>query len=175
MTPAATGEGLDAGRFREALRVLYADLDAEVARLGPACQLSGRCCRFAEYDHTLFVSAPEVALLLADAPAPPRPLDQGETCPWQDARGHCTARQARPLGCRVYYCDPSYQDHAPALSERFIARLKRLADERALPWDYAPLHRHLHSARAEGRFPPPEAPDLSRDPATSGEGKRILA
>ncbi len=42
------------------LRGLYEQLDSEVARLGPVCQLSGRCCRFREYGHTLFVSSLEV-------------------------------------------------------------------------------------------------------------------
>ena len=75
-------------RFRDALRALYAELDAEVAAArARSAELSGRCCRFAEYDHTLFLSAPEAALLLADAPPPSRPLDDGATCPWQDARG----------------------------------------------------------------------------------------
>ena len=36
-----------------------------MAQLGPVCQLSGRCCRFKEYGHTLFVSTAEVRLLLA--------------------------------------------------------------------------------------------------------------
>jgi Fe-S-cluster containining protein len=141
----------DLDRFRAALRALYADLDAEIARLGPVCRLSGRCCRFAESGHTLFLSAPEAALLLAEAPTPCRPLDDGSTCPWQDPLGRCTARDARPLGCRVYFCDPAYQPHAPDLSERFIARLKRMVEEWGLSWDYAPLHRHLH--RDEGHFP----------------------
>ena len=149
----APDPGPDLARLREGLAVLYRDLDAEVAGLGPACALSGRCCRFAEYGHTLFLSAPEAALLLADAPAPARLLDDGETCPWQDAAGRCTAREARPLGCRVYFCDPAYAPHAPDLSERHIARLKRLADELGWPWDYAPLHRHLARAEAQGRFP----------------------
>ena len=91
-------------------------LDAAVARLGPVCRISGRCCRFREYGHTLFLSAPEADYLLSEAPAPVRPLDDGETCPWQDVRGRCTARDARPLGCRVYFCDPAYQDAAPELS-----------------------------------------------------------
>jgi hypothetical protein len=143
----------DSGRFRASLHALYAALDAEVARFGPVCQLSGRCCRFAEYGHTLFLSAPEAAVLLDEAPPPVRPLDQGESCPWQDAAGHCNARAARPLGCRVYYCDPTYQDHAATLSETFIGRLKRLVDEHGLTWDYAPLHRHLDQAMSLGRFP----------------------
>ena len=108
------------------LRALYGQVDAEVARLGPVCQLSGRCCRFKEYGHTLFVSTPEVQLLLDSAHRPQRPLDRGETCPWQDDRGHCTARDCRPLGCRVYYCDPSYEPSAYGVSERYIARLKAL-------------------------------------------------
>ena len=59
---------LDVDRFREGLQGVYADLDAEVARLAPVCEISGKCCRFEEYGHTLFVSAPEIALLLEDGP-----------------------------------------------------------------------------------------------------------
>jgi hypothetical protein len=139
--------------FREALAGLYSALDSAVAQLGPVCRLSGCCCRFAEYGHTLFVSAPEAAMLLADAPAPSRPLDDGLTCPWQDAAGRCTARDARPLGCRVYFCEPGFEPHASALSEEFIARLKRICEGHNLPWNYAPLHHHLRQASAAGRFP----------------------
>jgi hypothetical protein len=138
------------------LAELYARLDAEVARLAPVCRISGRCCRFREYGHTLFLSAPEADYLLSGASPAVRPLDDGATCPWQDEHGRCTAREARPLGCRVYFCDPAYQDEAPALSERFIAGLKRLADRHGLAWDYAPLHRHLqaHSERIRYRGRP---------------------
>ena len=115
-------------------------------RAGPVCDLSGRCCRFAEYDHTLFLSGIEAEVLLADAPSACRPLDDGATCPWQDARGRCTAREARPLGCRVYYCDPAYQEAGQALSEAYLSRLKNLADTHDRPWAYAPLHRHLREA-----------------------------
>jgi Fe-S-cluster containining protein len=153
------GDDPDPRRFRAALQALYRELDAEVAARGPVCALSGRCCRFVEYDHTLFVSEPEVALLLADAPPPARPLDEGATCPWQDAAGRCTAREARPLGCRVYFCDPAYQEHAPALSETFLNRLKRICEAQDLPWNYAPLHHHLRRARAQGRLPEPSGTD----------------
>ena len=146
---------LDPGSFREELRSVYRELDADVARLAPRCEISGRCCRFKEFGHTLFASAPEIALLLADAPTPPRPLDDGATCPWQDLKGRCTARDARPMGCRVYFCDPAYQVELPEIAEASIARLKRLVDDLGLPWDYAPLHRHLRLAQEEGRFDPP--------------------
>ena len=138
--------------LREALTALYRDLDAAVASAGPACALSGRCCRFAEYGHTLFVSVPEMMLLLAEAPAPVRPLDDGVSCPWQDEGGRCNAREARPLGCRVYYCDESYQETSHALSETFLARLKRLTADLGLPWGYAAFHSHLRRAQDEGRL-----------------------
>jgi hypothetical protein len=129
------------------LCAVYEQVDAEVARLGPVCQLSGRCCRFKEYGHTLFVSTLEAQHLMQNAPAPERPLDDGETCPWQDPRGQCTARDCRPLGCRVYYCDPAYEPSAYDLSERFIAQLKTVTDKHGLTWNYAPLHRHLEEER----------------------------
>lgn len=137
---------LDPDQFRGPLREVYASLDAEVAALAPRCDLSGRCCRFEEFDHTLFVSSPEAALLIADAPAPSRPLDDGATCPWQDDRGLCTAREARPLGCRVFFCDPVYQEPGREVAERAIGSLKRVVESLGLPWNYAPLHRHLHAS-----------------------------
>jgi len=136
--------------WRAELAAIYSELDAEVARLGPTCQLSGRCCRFREFGHTLFVSAPEVDFLLAAAPRPQRALDDGATCPWQDRQGRCTARDGRPLGCRVYFCDPRFTGAIPEISERFIASLKRLADHHSLPWNYAPLHDHLEIEHARG-------------------------
>jgi len=139
--------------WRAEIQALYNDLDREVALLGPICRLTGRCCRFEEYGHTLFVSSPEVQFLLEAALPPQRPLDRGETCPWQSDQGYCTAREARPLGCRVYYCDPSYESAAHELSEKYVARLKKLSDKHGLPWSYAPLHHHLHEEAGSEGFP----------------------
>ena len=136
--------------IRLELRRLYQDVDQAVSDLNPTCALSGRCCRFREYGHSLFLSAAEAVFLADLAPRPTRDLDAGESCPWQDAHGRCAAREARPLGCRVYFCDPLYEEHAPKLSETFLNRLKRLADERDWPWHYAPLHHHLGAARTAG-------------------------
>jgi hypothetical protein len=146
---------LEPSEFRDSLQAIYSELEAELARRGPVCRISGRCCRFQEYGHTLFLSAVEAALLLADAPAPARPLDEGATCPWQNAQGRCLAREARPLACRVYFCDPAFQDVAPQLSERFLGRIKELVSRLKLPWDYAPLHHHLRRAQVQGGWPPP--------------------
>ena len=145
---------LDPTAFRAAVQGVYRELDEAVAAAAPVCAVSGRCCRFVEYEHTLFISAPEAAILLADAPPPSRPLDDGATCPWQDAKGRCTAREARPLGCRSYFCDPAFADRMPELAEAAIARLKAVVAEHGLPWDYAPLHWHLRLAVEVGNYPP---------------------
>ncbi|MGC8638896.1 MAG: hypothetical protein ACP5XB_03335 [Isosphaeraceae bacterium] len=138
--------------IRDNLCTLYRELDRDLARLGPICELSGRCCRFQEYGHTLFISEPEARLFFADAPVPVRPLDDGQSCPWQDANNRCTARDARPLGCRIFFCDPAFDEIAPRLTERYLGKLKQLANQHGWSWNYAPLHRHLQNARAEGRL-----------------------
>ena len=164
---------LDPSRFRDALHAVYARLDREIRQRSPVCALSGRCCRFEEYEHTLFLSAPEAALLLDEAPAPVRPLDEGATCPWQDQAGRCTAREARPVGCRVYFCDPSYQNQLPEVGEAAIADLKRVVDELNLPWNYAPLHHHLRTAQAEGRFPPAQPAHPSLEAGSQAQKPRL--
>lgn len=125
--------------LRQAVLELYREVDAEVAAAGPVCIASGRCCRFAEYGHTLFLSHIEAEVLLADAP----PYDPASVtsafCPFQ--KGNlCTAREPRPLGCRVYYCDPNYQDRGVEISEKYLRRLKELAEIHQVGWRYAPLH-----------------------------------
>src|SRR5258708_21950955 len=128
--------------MREGLLAIYDDLAAEIAKAAPVCELSGRCCRFKEYGHTLFISRPEAELLLEQGLPENAVIDEAG-CPFQ-INGLCTARERRPLGCRVYYCDPNYSGTGEALSEKFIARLKKLNEGTATPLDYRPLHRFLH-------------------------------
>src|SRR5689334_16628454 len=107
---------------RQAVLALYADVDREVAAAGPVCVASGRCCRFKEYGHTLFLSNLEAEVLLHSAPAYDPAAVSPDFCPFQ--RGNlCTAREPRPLGCRVYYCDPNYQQTAQQISEKYLRRL----------------------------------------------------
>jgi hypothetical protein len=150
---------IDPSSVRGPLQQLYAELDARVAEHGPVCVVSGRCCRFEEYGHTLFLSAAEAALLVADAPPPARPLDDSSSCPWQDLAGRCTARGARPLGCRVYFCDPAYEGKAEPITEEFLGRLRRLVDSLGLPWGYARLHHHVSAAARAGLLPDEVAGD----------------
>jgi hypothetical protein len=129
--------------LRRRVLELYAEVDRAVAAAGPVCVASGRCCRFKEYGHTLFLSNLEAEVLLRDAP----PYEAGavtpDFCPFQ--KGNlCTAREPRPLACRVYYCDPNYQETGNRLSETYLHKLKELADAHGAGWRYAPLHYFLN-------------------------------
>jgi Fe-S-cluster containining protein len=128
--------------LRRQVLELYAEVEREVAAAGPVCVASGRCCRFAEWGHTLFLSNLEAAVLLEDAPAYQRPVSS-EFCPFQKDK-LCTAREPRPLGCRVYFCDPNYQATAQQITEKYVRRLKELAKSHGVPWRYAPLHHFLN-------------------------------
>jgi Fe-S-cluster containining protein len=130
---------------RQAILQLYAAVDAEVAAAGPVCVASGRCCRFKEYGHTLFLSHLEAEVLLASAPPFDPASVSADFCPFQ--KGNlCTAREPRPLGCRIYYCDPNYQEKASELSERYLHRLKLYAEQHDLGWRYAPLQVFLRES-----------------------------
>ena len=138
--------------LRRQVLELYAEVDRQVAAAGPVCVASGRCCRFREYGHTLFLSNLEADVLLAGAPPYGQPVSP-DFCPFQ--KGNlCTAREPRPLGCRIYHCDPSFQEIGNQITETFLKKLKALADEHGAPWLYAPLHHFLNTA--------PERPTPSR-------------
>ena len=130
--------------LREGLLQIYEELGREIAAAAPVCELSGRCCRFKEYGHTLFISRCEADLLL-EAGLPAGSVVDEAGCPFQ-IDGLCTARERRPLGCRVYFCDPNYAGVGEELSERYLKKLKQLHVETETPWEYGPLHRFLKDA-----------------------------
>src|SRR5262245_33226848 len=128
--------------LRRRVLELYAEADREVAAAGPVCVASGRCCRFKEYGHVLFLSSVEAEVLLHAAPAYDQPVS-ADFCPFQKEK-LCTAREPRPLGCRVYYCDPAYQVTCSGIMEKYTRRLKELCDAEGIAWRYAPLHHFLN-------------------------------
>lgn len=123
--------------IHESIRDLYSKLDADVQAAGPACEISGRCCRFEEYGHRLYMSRPEAEILFSEG-VPEDAKISAENCPFQQGN-LCTARENRPLGCRVYFCDPGYQEECNRLSEGYIHELKRIHEESEIRWEYASL------------------------------------
>jgi Fe-S-cluster containining protein len=129
---------------REAVGRVYTDLQAEVDARRPVCIASGRCCRFEEFGHRLFVTTMELAAFvhgLLDA-APARaggaagaPWD-GTGCPFQVGK-LCGVHAIRPFGCRMFFCDATSTEWQNQAYEQFHARLRRLHEELGVPYRYA--------------------------------------
>src|SRR6266478_406450 len=138
---------------------LYREVDQAVQAAGPVCVASGRCCRFKEYGHTLFLSSLEADVLLAGAPPYEQPVTP-DFCPFQQ-ENLCTAREPRPLGCRIYYCDPHYQETGNRITETYLRQLKELAIAAGVPWRYAPLHHFLNHPEEAGAVSAGETPSIA--------------
>lgn len=153
--------------LRAGLLQIYDDLAQDIAQRAPVCDLSGRCCRFKEYGHRLYISRPEAELLLQNGlPEGAQVNDAG--CPFQIGQ-LCTARELRPFGCRVYFCDPKYAGQAEELTEEYLARLKSLHASTNTPWDYAELSVFLHEWQ-DAQLVPVQTPDSQSLP----NGQSIL-
>ncbi|MEM9347150.1 MAG: hypothetical protein AAGB26_11095 [Planctomycetota bacterium] len=141
---------------------MYADLDAAVAERRPVCNASGRCCRFEEYGHRLYVTGLEIAWFVralappvsknndADTPcvvessftlrqlkptASYQPPAITPNCPYQ-IDGLCSTHAIRPLGCRTFFCEEGTESWQQETTERFLDRLKALHAEYDLPYAY---------------------------------------
>ena len=136
-----------------AVAELLAQADAEIATKRPVCRSSGRCCKFESYGHRLYVTAAEVAHFAQAHHAARIETQKSESenrvvslnqffaqpaptgCPYQ-IDNLCTAREARPLGCRVYFCDENAQSWQNDLYEKYHAQLRALHDRFAVPYRY---------------------------------------
>lgn len=143
-----------AGRLevREAVDRIYADLATEVAKRRPVCIVSGRCCRFEDYGHRLFVTTAELAAFVHGFEVGPRPpaIDaavrawDGTGCPFQVAK-LCGVHALRPFGCRVFFCDETATQWQNDAYEAFHARLKRLHDEFGVDYFYVEWRQALRA------------------------------
>ena len=141
--------------WRIIIQEFLASAEHRITTYSPRCEISGRCCRFKEYDHTLFLSQVEADILLKDGlpEASKTSVEENgeenlavspDTCPFQ-INGLCTAREKRPLGCRTFFCDPQYQDTMPVVTEELLTELKELHLKYDRTWSYAPLYTYLNS------------------------------
>ena len=135
-------EAADRTDVREAVGRVYADLQCEVDQRRPVCVASGRCCRFEEYGHRLFVTTLELAAFVHGLPeftsrdrGLPSATWDGTGCPFQ-ARKLCGVHAIRPFGCRMFFCDATSTDWQNQAYERFHARLKSLHEELGVPYRY---------------------------------------
>jgi Fe-S-cluster containining protein len=119
-----------------AVAELYGSVEAEIAKRRPLCVVSGRCCRFEEFGHRLYVTTMELAAFVQEyrkKPVESRPTEGG--CPFQHER-LCSVHRFRPMGCRMFFCDASSTEWQNEHYEKFHARLKRLHETLAVPYAY---------------------------------------
>ncbi len=131
--------------FRD-LEAVYAELESDLASLTPRCELSGRCCRFREYDHQLWTTRLELEYLMSKQ-GPPPPGEEG-VCPWLQ-EGRCSVRDHRMLGCRIYFCNDSFRSSMGPLYEKHHARLRDLHRRHDVPYDYFELSDGLRRLQEE--------------------------
>jgi len=125
--------------FLAELRNILDEADADARRQGLECLACGKCCLFGQFGHRLYVTTGELALLrMAGGAVADKPSDG--RCPHYNA-GRCTARGARALGCRLFYCDPAGQRWFPDAYERFHQCIKRLHERHGVPYFYVDFSR----------------------------------
>jgi len=127
-----------AGR-REVVAVMaefLAEADRRIAEHHPTCRNRGHCCRFGEFGHRLYVTALEVVYYLAMAGHNGGAVVIDDACP-HCRGGRCTARDGRPLGCRIFYCDPAASEFQAPLTEEMLRRLRQLHHRLGVPYFYA--------------------------------------
>jgi Fe-S-cluster containining protein len=119
---------------------LYAEADRLVD--GWTCDLSGDCCRFDVTGREPYLWPNEWRLLSRAIAARGgvrralRVLPEGRACPLYE-NGSCTVYEARPFGCRTFFCDravgPERRPPRAALAEigRRVAAAAEADDPRA--------------------------------------------
>ncbi len=113
----------------------------------PVCLASGKCCNFEQHGHSMWLTGLEVAWTLSQTPSAPS-ADQVATsvrqgnCPFL-AQGMCGIHQARPLGCRAYFCDQAGQGWQEAMMESWLGQIRSLHTELEIPYRYDEWRRLL--------------------------------
>lgn len=113
---------------------LYRDLEAESPSRDIVCRRCGQCCRFASYDHRLFVTSLELCHLIARLGPDRLPTRTSEdACPYQVV-DDCSIHAHRILGCRVFDCES--QGRAADTGEIWHQRMVQLHRNLAIPYRY---------------------------------------
>lgn len=138
-----------------AVTALYADVQRQIDRRRPRCDISGRCCRFEQYGHRLFVTTLELAAfarqLRQGGRDPPPERWDGTGCPFQSNK-LCSVHAIRPFGCRMFFCDATSTEWQNEQYEHFHARLKRLHEELSVPYFYVEWRQALAAVGLSGRL-----------------------
>ena len=120
---------------RTAVQKIYSELQSQIDLRRPKCIMSGRCCRFEEFGHHLYVTTLELATFLRDLKESPDPNWTGQGCPFQK-NNLCSVHTIRPFACRLFFCDSTSTDWQHEQYQLFHTRLRHLHDDLAVPYFY---------------------------------------
>ena len=159
-----------------AVQRVYRELQDQIDLRRPQCVMSGRCCRFEEFGHRLFVTTLELAAFVAQTSQAPSTDWGGTGCPFQQGK-LCGAHATRPFGCRVFFCDSSSTQWQQETYERFHGEIKRLHEKLEVPYVYLEWREALRAlglaplvhwpVKISHSFPSPQ-------PSPEGRGSRNI-
>ena len=127
-------------QLTERVAEIYSELDSQIRESGDSagvCEVCGRCCDFAEFEHRLFVTTPELMYLAAKLGAENVKPMTSSRCPY-NTDGKCTVYEHRFAGCRIFCCrgDKDFQNE---LSEAVLKEFKSICTEFQVPYRYTAL------------------------------------
>lgn len=161
---------MNATRLNDLMCDLYREVDATIAAHSPLCTNRGACCKFKSYGHRLYVTDAELAYFVNGQQSTWKTAISDESCPYQQG-GMCTAREHRPLGCRIYFCDENAQSWQSDEYERFLSRLKTIGEEAGIAYRYREWLSAL-SGVATPESAAPAAPEAG--PSVDGIRLRVI-
>lgn len=119
---------------------IYNWLDSQIKEhsdLAGVCEVCGKCCDFDAFEHSLFVTPPELMYFSAKVGSANIKPMTGSRCPY-NVDGKCSVYENRFAGCRIFCCkaDVDFQDN---LSELALRRLKSICAEFRISYRYTDL------------------------------------
>jgi Fe-S-cluster containining protein len=125
---------VDRPEVYSAVHNLYVALQDAIDLRKPICVSSGRCCRFDEFGHNLFVTTLEMATFVQDL-RKAGPFRGRAPCAFQQDK-LCSVHSIRPFGCRIFFCDVTSTTWQQDQYVRFHNELKRLHIQLEVPYFY---------------------------------------
>jgi len=119
---------------------IYKWLDSQTSNnsnLAGMCDACGKCCDFAQLDHRLFVTTPELMYLAANLGTENIKPMITSLCPY-NIGGKCSIYECRFSGCRIFSCNGD-TDFQSRLSERALKKFKLLCTDLQIPYCYTDL------------------------------------
>ena len=127
----------------QAVHELYAQVQVEIDQRRPRCEMSGRCCKFEEYGHLMYITTLELGAFVHEFSKQFGPEElrrkflpwSGAGCPFQAGK-LCGVHAFRPFGCRIFFCDPTSTAWQHEQYESFHNKLKELHGTFGVPYAY---------------------------------------